>query len=80
MNSLSEHGKQYTVEEGVPVPPKKYVRKSKYPFVHMQPNQSVLIEGKSYNSLMGVLRKYKAEGKKFIVRQVEQGLRVWRLE
>lgn len=88
MNSTNEPSKQsknsgqerYAVESGVPVPSKRVVRPSKYPFARMQPNQSTLITGKSYGTIMGTLRRYKAEGKKFLVRQTDTGFRVWRLE
>jgi hypothetical protein len=69
----------YEVEDDVPVPPKKVSRKSKYPFGSMAINQSVLIPEKGYSAVIGVLRKHKAEGKKFIIRQVTEGFRVWRI-
>ena len=46
----------------------------------MAPNQSVLIPEKTYAAVIGVLRKHKAEGKRFVVRNVDQGIRVWRIE
>jgi hypothetical protein len=69
----------YEVEDDVPVPPKKVSRKSKYPFGSMAINQSVLIPEKGYSAVIGVLRKHKNEGKKFVIRQVAEGFRVWRI-
>jgi hypothetical protein len=68
----------YQVETGVPVPPRKYSRQSKYPFAEMLPGQSVLIKGKTYSAVIGVLRQHKAKGKSFTVRTTEEGIRVWR--
>jgi hypothetical protein len=82
MNSTNKQNSQstgYEVEDNVPVPPKKVSRKSKYPFGSMAINQSVLIPEKGYSAVIGVLRKHKAEGKKFIIRQVTEGFRVWRI-
>jgi hypothetical protein len=66
------------VETGIPVPPRKYNRQSKYPFGTMLPGQSVLISGKSYSAIIGVLRLHKAKGKVFTVRTEDGGVRVWR--
>ena len=68
----------YVVEDGVPVPPKRYTRKSKYPFVNMKAGQSVMIPGKTYAAVMGLLRKHKNDGKKFVVRKSDGGMRIWR--
>jgi len=80
-NTPKQPLQRYDVENDVPVPsPRKQSRKSKYPFGVMLPNQSVMIPNKSYAAVIGVLRKHKSEGKKFIVRATEGGQRVWRLE
>jgi len=79
-NKQNSSSTSYAVENNVPVPPKRYARKSKYPFDTMAPNQSVLIPGKTYAAVIGVLRKHKAEGKRFVVRNSDQGIRVWRIE
>jgi hypothetical protein len=82
MNSSDKQKSQsigYEVEDNVPVPPKKVSRKSKYPFGSMAINQSVLIPEKGYSAVIGVLRKHKSEGKKFVVREVADGFRVWRV-
>ena len=80
MNAQNQQSVNYQIENNVPVPVKRYARKSKYPFGDMGANQSVLISGKSYSAIIGVLRKYKAEGKKFVIRKAEGGLRIWRTE
>ena len=78
--SYTGNAKVYEVDTGVPVPPKKYNRKSKYPFATMQPNQSVMIPNKTYAAIMGLLRKHKLSGKKYVVRKSDGGMRVWRID
>jgi hypothetical protein len=78
--SYMSGARAYEVETDVPVPPKKYNRKSKYPFATMQPNQSVMIPNKTYAAIMGLLRKHKIGGKKYVVRKSDGGMRVWRIE
>ena len=81
MNSSDKQKTQssiYEIEDNVPVPPKTVIRQSKYPFGAMAVNQSVLIPEKGYSAVIGVLRKHKAEGKKFTIREVAGGFRVWR--
>jgi hypothetical protein len=78
--SYTNSAKSYEVETDVPVPPKKYNRKSKYPFSTMQANQSVMIPNKTYAAIMGLLRKHKLSGKKYVVRKSDGGMRVWRIE
>lgn len=73
-NTLSE----YKIEENVPVP--KRARRSKYPFATMQPHQSVVVPDKSYAAMIGVLRKHKLDGKKFVIRAIPGGMRIWRTE
>jgi hypothetical protein len=68
------------IEDDVPVPSKRYVRVSKYPFGEMLPGQSCLVPNKTYSAVIGVLRRHKALGKKFTVRKLEEGIRVWRDE
>ena len=70
----------YNIEMDVPVPPKTISRRSKYPFATMNPNQSVMIKNKTYAAIMGLLRKHKVDGKKFVVRKSDGGMRVWRIE
>jgi len=70
----------YNLEMDVPVPPKTYNRRSKYPFATMKANQSVMIPNKTYAAIMGLLRNHKIGGKKFVVRTSDGGMRVWRIE
>ena len=70
----------YNIEMDVPVPPKTISRRSKYPFATMNPNQSVMIKNKTYAAIMGLLRKHQVDGKKFVVRKSDGGMRVWRIE
>jgi hypothetical protein len=46
----------------------------------MQANQSVMIPNKTYAAIMGLLRKHKLSGKKYVVRKSDGGMRVWRIE
>lgn len=78
MKKSAKKSGAYTVETGVPVPPKRYKRESKYPFNTMACNQSVLISDKSYAAVMGLLRKAKTAGKQFVARTMGTGVRVWR--
>lgn len=71
------------IEKGVPLPP----RKSKYPFAEMEPGDSFFAkpnEGQSlkqlHNSIMGCARLRLFPGKKFTSRQMDGGVRVWRID
>ena len=77
-NKPNASSTSYVVETGIPVHPKQYTRKSKYPFGTMTPKQSVLIPGKSYQAVIGLLRKHKADGKQFTVRKEGNAMRIWR--
>lgn len=69
----------YQLESDVEIPLR--TRQSKYPFAAMLPGQSFLAEGKKPASLGQLASKYgKRLDKKFKVREVENGTRVWCIE
>ena len=80
MSKPNQQSPVYAVEDDVPIPERKFPRRSKYPFGTMSPDQSVEIMNKSYSAIIGVLRKHKAEGKRYAVRKSDNGFRVWRLK
>ena len=77
----------FAVEKNVPVEPSKFSRsrKSMYPFTDMAVGDSFLVpdvDGKPKSVAPSAARFAKApgnEGKQFITRRVEGGVRVWRI-
>ncbi len=70
----------YKVDSNIPIPPKRYTRPSKYPFGTMSVNASVFMADKTYQAIMGLLRLHKAKGKRFVVRSMDKGYRIWRVK
>lgn len=77
---------EIAIESGVPLPTKE-TKKSRYPFARMNVGDSFLIEGAKNSSSYEAMRVRSAashyarrDGKKFTVRVVEGGIRVWRVE
>ncbi len=72
------------IEKGVPLPPKASgLRKgySKHPFAGMEVGDSVFYAGKKPSHIGGLYQKVtQSKGFKFTQRQVEGGIRVWRVE
>lgn len=72
-----------TIEKDVPIPPvQKHSGRSKYRFNEMQVGDSIFIKGADLNSSPYQLaRAYgRRFGQKFTGRNVEGGLRIWRIE
>lgn len=79
----------FQIEDNIPLPAPEEVtpnsKWNKYPFLGMQPGQSVLIPNREYttvrnnaNEARKILRERGAENPKFIVKEVDGGIRVWR--
>ena len=81
-----EDYKMFSIDKGVPVEQSKFSRsrKSMYPFADMEVGDSFLvpdIDGKPKSVAPSAARFVKAagnEGKQFVTRRVEGGVRVWR--
>lgn len=76
----------YIIEEGIPVPGVKTVRRRKYPLNQLRVGESFLIpmeeyDKKKHNNVSSAIIVYKtmhAPEKKFKTRRVAEGVRVWR--
>ena len=73
------------MEKGVEIPPIEYVRKPLYPYAQMQVGDSFCLPadeaGKVERSIRAsAYRHSRVKGGKFVVRAVEDGIRVWRVE
>lgn len=68
------------IENNVPLP--KFTKRSKYPYPQMTVGQSVFIKGGStYGTAAVCAYRHGAKtGKQFVCRNVEGGMRVWRVE
>jgi hypothetical protein len=71
---------QMQIETDVPLP--EFLRSTKYPFSHMNINESVFfvgedINGRAYRAAMTCGARHK---KRFIARRENDGIRVWRSE
>lgn len=78
-----------TIQKGVPLPPtQEVVAKSRYPWDLMQVGDSFLVpleEGKTARQLMqrispAASRHAARTGRKYALRIVEDGVRIWRVE
>ena len=83
--------KMYAVEKDVPVPPPESSGgpEVKYPWNYMEPGDSFLVpcaaeeRGRVSRNLSNCARKYRINvvmGRKFTIRRVDDGVRVWRTE
>jgi hypothetical protein len=71
---------QYEIEKGVEMPPDKR-KTSKYPFEKMEVGDSFFVPEKTAISLQSTCSLYKQKtGYKFILREVDGGVRIWRSE
>ena len=74
----------YTIEKGVALPDRVVIRnrESKYPFSVMEVGDSIFFKDVNYKAAqIAYVRMYaKKSGRKFTVRTVEGGVRVWRIE
>lgn len=67
------------IDKDVPVPPFK--RALKYPFDKMEVGDSFMVKGVKRENLAVTAAKYgKKSGKAFLVRDIEGGVRCWRIE
>jgi len=66
----------YTIESGIPVPP----RNGKYPWKKLEVGQSFFIKGKNYRQLNPAARSYgKRHKMAFRVVNTPKGVRCWRV-
>lgn len=68
----------YEIEKDVPIPEVTGKGKSKYPFHSMEVGDSIFSESRSIRQ--AAYAHARRNNKKFIVRYVEGGYRVWRTE
>jgi hypothetical protein len=75
-----------TIDKGIPVPTMR-IRPSKYPWADMDVGDSFLVEAtaeemkaRSASISRGATAAAKQLGRKFTVRKVDGGVRVWRTE
>jgi hypothetical protein len=72
----------YKIEKNIPVPHSSKGRKQRYPFASMEPGDSFLVADKELEAKV----RMSANGygyrhsKRFVVRLVDEGVRVWRAE
>ena len=67
------------IQSDVPMP--KLPAHAKYPWVKMQVGDSFFVPGQTSQNFGGTLdNARKSTGRKFTVRKVDGGIRVWRLE
>ena len=82
---LSASGVKYTVEKGIPIPPRTRPpgggRKSIYPFLLLEVGDSVFVACDKHKQVRAcAYNAGKIHGRKFAVRAVSGGVRVWRIE
>lgn len=71
---------QFKIEKGIPVPAKGTGRASMYPWDDMEIGDSFFVKGKKSSALSATTKRIaKTRGFKFTVRQLEGGVRVWRI-
>lgn len=72
----------FKIEKGVPVPPLRVERISKYPFKEMEIGDSFEVNEKiEFSRVRNSLSTYSARsGRKFVTRKTENGGRIWRVE
>lgn len=70
----------YKIEKNIPVPHSSRGRKQRYPFGSMEPGDSFLLADKDlYSKVRMSANGYGyRHGKRFVVRLVDEGVRVWR--
>jgi hypothetical protein len=70
----------YKIEQDIPLPPERRGRRARYPFANMSPGESFLVTGAA--DQLGAIRRAahgygQRSGKRFMVRLVPEGVRVW---
>ena len=69
------------IDKNVPIPPDRLSRGRKYPWDELEVGDSFFVEGKKFEPLrVSAAQIGKAKARKFIARQVDGGVRVWRVE
>lgn len=73
----------FRIEDGIPLPPLDFTRKTKQRglteiLMRMQVGQSVFVPDVTSERMGGRLQHVRATGRKFAVRTVDGGCRVWR--
>lgn len=73
----------FHIEEGIPLPPLHYVRKTKQrgltqTLMRMHPGQSVFVPDITPERMGGRLQHVRKTGRKFAVRTETGGCRIWR--
>jgi hypothetical protein len=72
----------YTIEDGISPPPHS-PRGLSGILQKMQPGQSVLVHGRTSHSISGTIylvRRNAQDGRKYMTRKIEGGIRVWRVK
>jgi len=71
----------FKIENNIPQPEPHLGTKAKYPFTTMEVGQSVFIDGGKHDSNPAIAAKMyaKRSGKKFTIRKIDNGVRVWRV-
>ena len=70
----------YQIETGIPIPARKREWSVKYPWHQLEIDQSFFIKGGKLKSIQSSASQQKARtGKKYTVRQIDGGVRVWRV-
>ena len=83
---VSASGVEFTIEKGVPIPPKPTNgdgRKPIYPFLQLAIGDSIFVacdKHKHRNVKACAYNAGRKHGRKFVVRAVADGVRVWRIE
>ncbi len=77
---LTEQDKraQFDVEKGIPVP-RSASGWVKYPFRQMEVGDSFFVAGATSKTLVNAAQGHRYEGRKYTVRTVDGGARVWRI-
>lgn len=73
----------FTIEDGHPIPAARQnnSRRAKYPWADLEIGQSFFVEGAALRSMSSTASHAgRRNGKKFIARAAEGGVRVWRYE
>lgn len=73
---------EFKIDKGVPVPkPRRPPRKSKYPIAAMKPGDSFLVPGYTFRNVSSMTSyAQKRFGGRYVMRTVDGGVRIWRVE
>ena len=70
----------FKIEKDIPLPPERRGRRARYPFASMNPGESFLVADASeqLEAIRRAAHGYgQRSGKRFMVRLVSEGVRVW---